>query len=1811
MGIPVLKQLLLAKKEWPYDGVDTGGGIGPWVVMTSSENRGAEFFYNRSTGEAVWVADAPEDIRLQALGPPQEDNIMLEHLHQLFTQYDADGSGELSWEEFYHVLTGLNLGLSDEDIASWQERMDADGSGTVEWGEFVTHASELVAIIGAGHDWEIEDPWVTMIDAAGNSYRLNRATGATEWLHEDQHPPSLLEHMRQLFDDYDEDGSGKLDREEFQACLESLGLGLTPAQLTQWIETLDSDRSGTIIFSEFEVHADNLLARANTGHDWSNEDPWVTMEDPASGNKYRLNRVTNATEWLPVSGTSAMESVGSEGQVPPTVAGGSAHVTSDAARAARQKDHGLFVLPLPQDRRESRLVLRCWRRSPGGGAKELVGGVALGWADLARLCGHQSVRTDYAVVSSDEYLPPPALAAPPITAADGGCAPGAAVLSPSGHFIRQHGGMVELELFAPPEPLSRRAKSLGTSRANSGHAGGNGLPGFVAGENDPWAARRSSAPWSAPVLQRVAGLSLCLSAVVEESLVAAPLAAHVVAAVQPATLPPPRRLGATRHPGCFHRTPVLSTSWVGDGAGLPEGLGTRLGASVAQRAVWERSPFAYGQPLPKAALEGPRVLQACLESPGPAFAIPGSILGASQTQTKGLKAGGAKRRRKQKKSAQAVEAWRAPQQGLEISAWDVAGFRAAEVVEVVRIQRWARRLLAARVAHLECAAATTLQRAFRKRLAPKLRGRDKARALAAAKQERVAAFSAGAHERRKREAAVKIQRWSRKCLKARRVRILALDREQMGAQAREKNDAAALIQRAFRGWRGRRAYKATLRKVKLAKANLGFARETWARMNIQRLALRWRARNEARKAEAVAANAKAAREAWKKGEAPPAAIASEAAAAGDVAANEEKGPASKEADPILEGDLVIYVVDGKALPNVDARGKSDPYVAVRYNGRRVGVTKVINNDMNPLWAHKFLLPAPTAEDLRRPTVPWGRLVLDVMDKDTFGDDDFMGRVIIDGWAALRTLQLSSVASMGKDAIKESKKKWPKPFRHFSEGAHPKDEAKALQRIRTLFPLVDRHDDDRLHELKTPRAKKPMVEGPPGENDAAVAADSDGDESSDDEAMIAAAVARQKGAAEVQYYRVLLRGARVEDLGARLHAPASDHAAPKAVHADSAHGHDVKPRHVVKAASGHGATKKPNPTFLGATGLWATSKAILAISFGQGIPALTSPQSALQTKKTEKLAREQKLKQQSHKKHGTPHEEVPSVLSWAEEEVELVVSEHFLANTPLDFRVSYSREGNKEGKTVGEAQLDMKGFVKQRGEERSGSLVGGLNRRASMFGGGLDRQKSMKSGGLERQSSMLSGSGEHNNRTMRLHKPEARKSSAQLDAEAGGGILGSLLRLGKPLSAAELARRRKPPKPRVELGLLKLEITVEPCGPPPRRNLPGHLGLVAFIDNSALRERLRTPILNDGTRAGAKKGGDDSDSDDDDSLGGHKKHHPPGDPPQLMAHLHVLFEEHDEDESGELDADEFGALIESMGLGLTAEEVVGWLEHSDADEDGVVRWDEFAPVGEQLLGDLFKSKGFVTGGEGGQGPDGTSPWVTLMGQDGFSYEYNRATGESRWLEDSAPTGDLGVWDETVDVDGYHCWHNRDTGETTYEDPTAPGGSWTEIVDGDGNQYWRNEITGEITYEEPPTTGAEPCPSEAPEVVTSVYTNERGNRVFVVQKPSAPPEALALSRLGSRDLAAVASYDEASTAGWGDDLDGTLGSRSGVEGAHGLDGSNAEEVHAAYAEESYGDDGSSGMVAGEGEWGAASQEASGWGEEWAAEESATDEWATEEY
>ena len=54
-----------------------------------------------------------------------------------------------------------------------------------------------------------------------------------------------------LFNAMDTDGSGSLDRFEFRRAMRRLGVGLSPDQVEQLVQAVDSDRSGDITYSEF------------------------------------------------------------------------------------------------------------------------------------------------------------------------------------------------------------------------------------------------------------------------------------------------------------------------------------------------------------------------------------------------------------------------------------------------------------------------------------------------------------------------------------------------------------------------------------------------------------------------------------------------------------------------------------------------------------------------------------------------------------------------------------------------------------------------------------------------------------------------------------------------------------------------------------------------------------------------------------------------------------------------------------------------------------------------------------------------------------------------------------------------------------------------------------------------------------------------------------------------------------------------------------------------------------------------------------------------------------------------------------------------------------------------------------------------------------------------------------------------------------------------------------------------------------------------------------------------------------------------
>jgi Ca2+-dependent lipid-binding protein len=47
--------------------------------------------------------------------------------------------------------------------------------------------------------------------------------------------------------------------------------------------------------------------------------------------------------------------------------------------------------------------------------------------------------------------------------------------------------------------------------------------------------------------------------------------------------------------------------------------------------------------------------------------------------------------------------------------------------------------------------------------------------------------------------------------------------------------------------------------------------------------------------------------------------------------------------------LRIKIIEGKGLGGFDSNGKSDPYVKVKQNGKKLGRSETIKSTVNPTW----------------------------------------------------------------------------------------------------------------------------------------------------------------------------------------------------------------------------------------------------------------------------------------------------------------------------------------------------------------------------------------------------------------------------------------------------------------------------------------------------------------------------------------------------------------------------------------------------------------------------------------------------------------------------------------------------------------------------------------------------------------------------------------------------------------------------------------------------------------------------------------------
>ena len=64
-------------------------------------------------------------------------------------------------------------------------------------------------------------------------------------------PPGASNALKQTFNEFDKDRSGKIDKGELKSALQSLGIAPSDAQLTQLIQQVDVNKDGQVDFTEF------------------------------------------------------------------------------------------------------------------------------------------------------------------------------------------------------------------------------------------------------------------------------------------------------------------------------------------------------------------------------------------------------------------------------------------------------------------------------------------------------------------------------------------------------------------------------------------------------------------------------------------------------------------------------------------------------------------------------------------------------------------------------------------------------------------------------------------------------------------------------------------------------------------------------------------------------------------------------------------------------------------------------------------------------------------------------------------------------------------------------------------------------------------------------------------------------------------------------------------------------------------------------------------------------------------------------------------------------------------------------------------------------------------------------------------------------------------------------------------------------------------------------------------------------------------------------------------------------------------------
>jgi Ca2+-binding EF-hand superfamily protein len=129
-----------------------------------------------------------------------------------FNMFDIDGGGTIETHELKEVLTQLGEAPTDDDIREMIILVDENEDGVVDFDEFITLMRLRMG--DSGEDAE--------------------------------------QNLRDVFDIFDADKSGFIDRKEMGSLMKKLAQSLSEDEITAIMEEVDIDGDGEVSFEEFK-----------------------------------------------------------------------------------------------------------------------------------------------------------------------------------------------------------------------------------------------------------------------------------------------------------------------------------------------------------------------------------------------------------------------------------------------------------------------------------------------------------------------------------------------------------------------------------------------------------------------------------------------------------------------------------------------------------------------------------------------------------------------------------------------------------------------------------------------------------------------------------------------------------------------------------------------------------------------------------------------------------------------------------------------------------------------------------------------------------------------------------------------------------------------------------------------------------------------------------------------------------------------------------------------------------------------------------------------------------------------------------------------------------------------------------------------------------------------------------------------------------------------------------------------------------------------------------------------------------------------